>query len=410
MLESIPIFAVCIALLLGILAGCFTGLAPGIHINLIAALLIASLANFPNTPVIVLAVFIASMSITHTFLDFIPSIFLGAPEEDTFLSILPGHEMLKQGKGQEAVILTLYGSVAAIPIILIFTPIFIAFLPSFYSAVKFLIPFILIFISFYLIFREDNLLNSLVIFLLSGFLGFASFNLPIKDPLLPLLTGLFGTSSLLLSLKNKDKITPQKIAKLKEIRLPKKDFMKAFFASFFAAPLCSFLPGISSSHAATIGSEIIPQSRSGFLFLNGAINTIIMGLSFITVYAIGRARSGSAAAVQSLLNEITLQHIIIILTAVIVSAAISFFIGIYLAKFFSLFMNKINYRSLSIAVIIILIAVNIAFSLYSLPGLLISLLILLTSTFLGVFAILSNSKRINLMGALIVPAIVYYLI
>src|SRR3990172_8135655 len=117
-----------IALIVGLLAGTITGLTPGIHINLVAAFLTSSIGYFAGIPLIALVVFIVSMSITHTFIDFIPSIYLGAPEEDTFLSVLPGHELLKEGKGYEASVLTLYGSIIAIPIILIFIPIFIFFL------------------------------------------------------------------------------------------------------------------------------------------------------------------------------------------------------------------------------------------------------------------------------------------
>src|SRR3989344_2613407 len=94
-----------VALIVGILAGTFTGLFPGIHINLVSVFLVsASPALLQYTSPISLAVFITSMAITHSFLDFIPSIFLGAPDEDSFLSILPGHELLKKGGGHEAVV------------------------------------------------------------------------------------------------------------------------------------------------------------------------------------------------------------------------------------------------------------------------------------------------------------------
>ena len=85
-------------LLIGIVAGTLTGLAPGIHINLVSAILLFSLDKFQSIPLISIVVFIVSMSITHTFIDFIPSIFLGAPEEDNFLSILPGHQLFMEGK------------------------------------------------------------------------------------------------------------------------------------------------------------------------------------------------------------------------------------------------------------------------------------------------------------------------
>src|SRR3990167_5807040 len=99
-----------VALTLGLLSGTLTGLLPGIHINLVSASLVSlSALYFLNIEPIILVVFIVSMSITHTFVDFIPSIFLGAPDTDTELSVLPGHEMLKQGQGYKAVLITLYG-------------------------------------------------------------------------------------------------------------------------------------------------------------------------------------------------------------------------------------------------------------------------------------------------------------
>ena len=396
------IIEIILALLLGILAGTFTGLMPGIHINLISAFLVASLSYFSSTPLIALAVFIASMSITHTFLDFIPSIFLGAPNEDTFLSILPGHEMLLQGQGFKAVFLSLIGSLTAIPIILIFTPLFILFLPPLYLSLKFLIPFILIFISIYLILREQDFFLSAAVFILSGFLGLITFNLPIEEPLLPLLTGLFGTSAIILSIKNENKIQKQKVQTIKESLPSKKEYLKASLASLFA-PLFSFLPGIGSGHAATLASEIVPQEKSGFLILTGSINTIIMALSFITIYSIGKARSGTAAAVQEILKNITLQDILIILAAIVVSALLAFFLGIKISRLFALYLNKINYKLLNIFVIAILIIINIIFTNY------LGLIVLITSTALGIFCITSNARRINLMGALIIPAVVYYL-
>ena len=85
-----------LALLLGIVVGTFTGLAPGIHINLVSAILLGSLSTIPflnSFAKIYFVVFIVAMAITHSLLDFIPSIFLGAPDEDTALSVLPGHEL-----------------------------------------------------------------------------------------------------------------------------------------------------------------------------------------------------------------------------------------------------------------------------------------------------------------------------
>ncbi len=233
-----------IALIVGVLIGSITGLIPGVHINLVAFFLLSSLAFLHISP-IALAVFIVSMSICHTFIDFIPSIFLGAPDEDSVLSVLPGHEMLIKGEGYKAVILTLYGSVAGIFLILLFTPLFIFFLPQVYESARIIMPFILIIASLFLFyFEKNNRLLALIIFFLAGFLGIASLNLNLKEPLLPLLTGLFGASSLITSISKKQKIPEQRISRLKEIKITKSSFFKPIFASLIASPLCSFLPGL----------------------------------------------------------------------------------------------------------------------------------------------------------------------
>src|SRR3989344_1909720 len=215
------LFEIIIALLIGVIFGTITGLFPGIHINLVAAGLLSfiGLGWFSGVDAIVLAVFIVSMAITHTFLDFIPSVFLGAPEEDSFLTVLPGHKLLKKGRGYEGVVYTLYGSLAALPIFLVFFGVFILFLDEFFGLVEGLIPYVLIFVSLYLLFREEDWISGVVVFLLAGFLGLFAFNLPVKEPLLPLLSGLFGVSALIVSVRDKVSLPEQEIKKLREIRI-----------------------------------------------------------------------------------------------------------------------------------------------------------------------------------------------
>jgi len=139
------ILAILAALLLGVASGTLTGLLPGIHLNLIATIIVSfSLSKIFQISQANLLIFLTAMAITHTFIDFIPSVFLGCPDTDTELSVLPGHEMLKNGKGYEAILLSLIGSSSAILIILFLTPITIFFLPKIYPILKLLIPYILI--------------------------------------------------------------------------------------------------------------------------------------------------------------------------------------------------------------------------------------------------------------------------
>jgi len=396
-----------LALIIGVLAGTFTGLLPGIHINLVGAILLgisASLLQLVSP--LTLVIFIVSMAITHTFIDFIPSIFLGAPDEDSILSVLPGHQLLLKGKGYEAIILTLYGGLTALILILIFTPLFILILPKIYPYIQRIMWIILVLLSSYMILTEkDKKLWTLIIFLLSGFLGIASLNLNLSQPLLPMLTGLFGASGLLISIKQKTKIPEQKIIPTRKIKFTKTSFLNSTFASIIASPFTSFLPGLGSSQAALIGKEVAGDiNEREFLFILGAINTLVMGLSFVTLYAIEKTRTGAAVAVSELIPNLTLTNIFYILTAIILSGILSFLLAIKLSKSIAKIINKINYSRISLVVLFILIFFVLIFS-----GLL-GFLVFIISASLGLTTILLGIKRIHMMGCLLIPTILFYLL
>lgn len=400
--------AIIIALVAGILAGTFTGLFPGIHINLVSAFLLSVIGAgyFSGLQPVVLVVFVVAMAITHTFLDFIPSIFLGAPEEDSFLAVLPGHRLLFEGKGMHAVLYCFYGCISALPIILIFSFLFVYFLDSLYSLLQLFIPYLLIFVSLYLVFREENFFSAISIFVLAGFIGLFTFRLPVEEPLLPLLTGLFGVSGLIVSMKEKISLPAQKVFSIREIGFDVKYFLRSFTAAFFSIPLFSFLPGTGSGYAAVVGSELMGKKTDdskAFLFLVGCISMSVMALSFATVYAIDKSRTGVAAAVNEILGSISLQDLIIILIVIFITSFLAFFLGFYVSKFFAMRIGSFNYKRLSFIVIGILFLVTVLFSNW------LGIIVLITGSAVGVFAILSGVKRIHLMGCLLIPTIVFYL-
>lgn len=101
------LFLVIMASIIGALLGCFTGLVPGIHANTIAILLFSmtiilegmfsSLSETIDVKILIV-VAIASTSITHTFLNFIPGTIFGAPDEVHAVGVLPMHEMMMREK------------------------------------------------------------------------------------------------------------------------------------------------------------------------------------------------------------------------------------------------------------------------------------------------------------------------
>jgi putative membrane protein len=392
-----------LALLLGIIAGTITGIIPGIHINLVAMLLFASSAFFLQyaTPLI-LATFIVSMSITHTFLDFVPSIFLGAPDEDTALSVLPGHKMLMEGKGYGAVKLTVIGSFFGLLIALALTPFFVATSPLFYPFLVKVMAWLLIAMSVFLIFSEQNKSWALIIFLLSGVLGYSALNfMAIKQALFPLFSGLFGASLLTMSFMQNVKIPKQKI---QDVKVEKKEVSRTMGLSIIASSLVSFLPGIGSAQAAVIASAVKKFNEKTFLVMLGAVNTIVLCLSFVALYTIQKPRSGVAVFVGKFLPAFTHSQLWFLLLAALIAGSIAIFLTLFFAKVFARGLAKLNYKWLCFAILAFIIVLSIVFS-----GPL-SLLVLIPGAAIGIITTLVGVKKIQMMGCLLLPVILGYLI
>jgi TctA family transporter len=125
--------AVILFTMIGTGFGIITGLIPGVHVNNVALMVIALQTSLigltmavmgawdPTTfeVSIVVAVLIIGCLVTHTFLDIIPSVYLGAPDADTALSVLPGHKLMLKGRGYEAIKCSALGSFGSVLVALI---------------------------------------------------------------------------------------------------------------------------------------------------------------------------------------------------------------------------------------------------------------------------------------------------
>ncbi len=397
------ILEIILACFIGILLGVICGLLPGIHINLVSIILFSASTYLLNifSPII-LVISIVSMSIAQSFIDFIPSIFLGAPNEDTALSVLPGHRMLLEGNAYLAVKLTTIGGIFGILIALALTPFLMWITPISYPYLIKIMPFILLLISFFLILNEEKIIFALFIFLLSGIFGFIVLNSPIiKEPLVPLFTGLFGISLLSVSIFQKVSIPEQKISSLE---ISRKEISSALRKSIFSSALVSFLPGVGSSQAAIISSSFGKISEKGFLILVGAVNVIVMALSFVALYTIKKPRTGSAVITGKLIASFSFNHLIICLAVCLFVAGISVFLSLFFAKNFAKWISRVNYSFLCGIIIFFICGLSILISGFT------SLLVLLVGTAIGILCSELGVRKINLMGCLLIPVILYYLL
>jgi putative membrane protein len=395
-------FELLIPLLIGIILGIVTGLLPGIHTNLLSTILVALSSFFLKifSP-IELVTLIVAMGITNTFIDTIPSIYLGAPDEDSALSILPGHRMLLEGKGHEAVCYTVIGSAVAIILFVALTPLLFFVLPITQSFFERMMAFLLIWTCIFLIWKEkESRERSIFVFFLAGFLGIASLNMGANQPLLPLLTGLFGISTLIFSISCKSKIPPQKTD---FPSINPKELTKPTLATAIVSPICSFLPGLGASQSALIGSELFKKMKpSSFLILVGSTNTLVLATSFVILYLTNKKRTGIAGAISEIMR-LNFRELIVIIVITLITSAISIFLAIKISKLFAKYLHRLDYPKLSKIVIIFLTLVTLFIGGFK------GLMILAGSTFLGLAATYLGVRKGFLMGCLLVPTILFYL-
>lgn len=390
---------------LGIILGTLTGLIPGLHLNtLVLILLSISPIILQYLPLQSLIVLIISMSITHTFLDSLPGIYLGAPDEAQSLSVLPGHKMLLQGQGHNAVKLTIIGSFFSLILAIFLIPLLIKLVKFIFPIIKNYIGWILLFTMLFMIFKDNLRWWNLILFLMSGTLGLVVLNTPnIPNVLFPLLTGLFGFSILITSLKNKTIIPPQDINN--RLHIKKSIIAKSTLGATSVGFIASFLPGFSSSQAAVLAQQFLRNlGDKGFLILIGGINTVNMTLSLVTLYVLDKARNGSIVAISKITQEFNLQLLVLSIAVILITGGIATALSIKISKIFSKLISKVNYQKLVLGVLLFITLLVFYFSSW------IGLLILLVSTNIGLIASLKGIGKNHLMGVLILPVILFFLL
>jgi len=398
-------FKIVLAMILGTIAGTITGLVPGIHINLVSAIVLEYSSGIISlAPPVVLCVFIVAMGITHTFMDIIPSIFLGVPDPATALTVLPGHRMLLEGKGFEAVKLATIGSLICLLICSIMIFIAIPILSLVYSFIKHYVGLILVAITVAMIAKSREKIVSFTVFMLSGALGLVvltSKNL--RQPLFPMLSGMFGMSSIIVSLLGK--LTPKQQSLSRGVIVSKMELVKAVLAGTVSGTFTAIMPGLGSAHAAAIASQLSGKIKTyAFMIMIGGVNTANFVFSLATLYAIGKARNGAVVVVKRLIGEFGFWQLLILVGTALVTAGLATVLTLVIGRACSKLFVMFNYRFLCAVVVVLIIMFVIVFS--GIYG----IIVFLVSTAVGLLPILTGIGRRTAMGCLLLPIIVFFLL
>ena len=508
--------------MLGSLLGMGSGLIPGMHVNTLALLLLAASAPLlegiaylcsefglgPELGPLLLSVLIIAASVTHSFVDFLPSLFLGIPDESKVLSVLPAHRLLLAGQGGPALFCAATGSLIGATVALLLAIPLQLFMLSTWGcewAIELACPYFLLLVSALLIASEarsrkvrtildarfgsiaeaemvisalpvpvdrsrgrisgrvvkrsaggfllENQFGSwkvlgvapviganvvsegawsvrkrstlaplfaLVLFLASGWLGFLAMNaqLPLSDlcpgmrqsVLFPLLTGLFGFPSLLLSLRSRP-VPHQEDGGDASVSFS--DGLKGTFAGFLAG----WLPGISSTTGTVIASLFSKrgdpdrvESAKRFIVMVSAVGTSSAVFSLIALATLEKGRTGALLTVMQVLGLEGLGAVasplsadfLVLLLATLVGAVLGYFAVLRLGALIARKLSGVNLLPLNLVVLAFILILVMLFNGIS------GLILLVGASALGLLPPLLGIGRVHLTGSMLLPLILFY--
>ena len=389
--------------LLGVVLGTVSGLLPGIHANTLAGVLLS--LEVILLPVIgpgALAATMFAALITHTFVDSIPSTFLGIPDADTALAVLPAHALCLEGHGEEAVRIAALGSACA----MIFSvPLALAcyvLLPALQPVFDWGIGLVLVAVIGYMIVTSESPGWALALFGVSGMLGIFTLRYGFlgwhvigggNAVLMPLLTGLFGISVLLTAAQGN--VPVQAFA---GISMDERSVVKGSVLGTLAGVAVGWLPGLSNATANGLLASVAgyEKDRRTYILATSAANTANAFIGLAALFALSRMRNGVMVA----LSALTLPPLHALFTAGVLAACAAYAITVVLARFAHR-LGGVEGKWLHGSVIAFVVAVCLLLT-GPFGG-----LVLLLATLAGLVPYLVNVPRMYCIGSVMIPVMLY---
>jgi putative membrane protein len=387
----------------GVALGAVSGLVPGLHANNMALLLAAVAPGLPGPPRLVAAAMLAA-GVVHTFLDVVPALALGVPDPAMAATALPGHRLVLQGRGREALRLSALGSGAAVAFAVPLAVPITRLMTAVYPLVRTHLPFVLGAIAVLLVVTERGpvaMAGGGSCFAASGLLGWLTLDLSPTAPLdaggmlTPLFTGLFGAPVLVDALSGAG-VPEQGDA---TIALPRPRAGLVAGTGTLAGAVVGYVPGVSSAVAGAGAVVVVPgrYGARGFLVAVSGVNTANTIFALFALVALGAPRTGVLVAV----DRVGAPHALPLwLAAVGIAAGVGFLLVPAVGDRYLTRVGRADYSRLSLSVLAVLVALSWVFAGW--PG----VAVFGVATGLGLVPPRVGARRVHLMGVLMVPLVV----
>ncbi|MBN1899682.1 MAG: tripartite tricarboxylate transporter permease [Spirochaetes bacterium] len=410
--------------ILGTLISSVLSLIPALHIyNVAGIILIISISFKSLIPTEALPVFMMSMIVTYSFLNTIPSLFLGAPDDSTIFVVLPGQKYMLEKRGYEAAMLTAIGGLAGIALLVLVTPFSFYVFPKVLRILSPHMFWILGLVIVYMVMTEwpkgmerektrlgkfwdawRSLAAGILTLILSGLLGIIIMSkslLPLEisfQSVMPAFVGLFAVPWIITNIISNTEIPSQFISKSVDLngsiiaRGSAAGFLGGLFAALFPI-VTGGIGGLLAGHATAQRDErifILSQGVSKTVYYVGAFLFFFVPTMHIT-------RGGLAWMISPLYTPRNVNDYYIALGAMLLSGGIAFFLVKFYARLVIKLIERVDYQTISWYVLFILVAI-----VFLLTGT-IGLLIMIVATWIGLIPVMFNSRRMNCMGVLLIP-------
>jgi putative membrane protein len=403
LLHLFSMLEILLGVLIGVILGTISGIIPGVHANTLAGVMLSLQALLLSVlgPVALAGTLFAAL-ITHTFVDAVPSTFLGIPEADISLSVLPAHALCLEGNGEEAVRIAALGSACSMVIAVPVSVLCFLLLPALQPYFDWWIGILLIASVGYMIVTSEAPGWALAIFAVSGALGafalhytFLSWHILAGESaiLMPLLTGLFGISVLMVASQG-----TLPVQHFSGLRMENKAVIKYSLLGTGAGIAVGWLPGLSTASANGVLASVIgyEKDRRSYILATNAANTANAFIGLAALFALSRMRNGVMAALAELplpsMGELMIIGVLAACAAYVITLRLS-----ASAHHLNGFDSKALNRTVMVFVVLLSVILTGPFGLF----------VLLLATAVGLVPHIVNIPRMYCMGAIMVPVMLY---
>ena len=386
----------------GAALGSISGLVPGLHANNFALLLAGVAPSVPGPPLLVGSAMLAA-GVVHTFMNAIPAMALGVPDAEMAVTALPGHRMVLDGRGFEALRLSAIGSLLAVLVAIpLAIPITVGVTAA-YPHLRANLSMLLILVVAGLIVTEftwRRRFAGLLSFLLAAVLGWSTLDIEPESPLeaggmlAPLFAGLFGAPVLIDAIRGGG-VPPQGDDR---IRLSHPLLLWTALAGAIAGAIVGYLPGISAAIAAVAVLFLVPDGVTdrGYIVGTSGVDTANTIFALFALVAIGQPRSGVMVAFDSVGAPLEVP---ILLAGVVLAGFVGFALVIVVGDVYLEFVGRLAYWKISAIVLTLLLVLSFLFTGPIGVG------VFGIAAVIGMAPVRLRARRVHLMGVLIGPLI-----